>query len=236
MSICYIGVREPLQQMLNEMLVSDQDYPLQIIDLGGAIDYDVDFFTKGTNLGAETILLSNRRYDINDELGSLEAKLLEKYRHSILYRTSPLDINIELYRGWAGATGILLTAFSPQGVNWVSTKDIVKACSISKQDVRVRAGKAFELTGPRLVSLNELKSAFEEDLEMSIDLQCKGKREVINTLMQNKMPLNIVEWLVDFQIQSSDERLKSTTNTLEKIIGHPPSEVLLYKNKTQFNH
>lgn len=231
MSIHYIGIREPFKKILDEIVIGHQDYPTQIIDLGGAVNYNIDFFTNATDLETETILLSNRRHNVDDVLGSLETELLQVYKSSILYRTSPLDINIELYRGWAGATGILLTAFSPEGVNWVNTKDIAHACLISKQDVRARAGKAFELTGPELISMSRLRDIFEEDLEMEIDLQCKSKKEVINILMQNKMPLDLVEWLVEFQDQSSDNRLQSSTKTLEQIIGHPPSAAQLFKNK-----
>lgn len=231
MEIYYKGIREPFKKILEETAKDFQDHPLQVIDLGGAIDYNVDFFIDGTDLEAETILLSNRRFNLNDDLGNLEAELLEKYKSSVLYRTSPLDINIELYRGWAGATGILLSAFSPKGVNWVNSHDIARACLISKKDVKVRSGKAFELTGPEVISMQQLKEAFEEDLEIKVDLQCKSKQEVINSLLQNKMPIEIVEWLVKFQEQSSDERLQSTTKTLEQIIGYPPNAAQLFKNK-----
>jgi len=231
MEIYYKGIREPFKKILEETAKDFQDHPLQVIDLGGAIDYNVDFFIDGTDLEAETILLSNRRVNLNDDLGNLEAELLEKYKNSVLYRTSPLDINIELYRGWAGATGILLSAFSPKGVNWVNSHDIARACLISKKDVKVRSGKAFELTGPEVISMQQLKEAFEEDLEIKVDLQCKSKQEVINSLLQNKMPIEIVEWLVKFQEQSSDERLQSTTKTLEQIIGYPPKAAQLFINK-----
>lgn len=234
MSINYVGIREPLKVILKEveMVYEDQDHPMQIIDLGGAINYDIDFFTNATaDFEIETILLSNRRHNVDDELGSLESELLKIYKNSILYRTSPLDINIELYRGWAGATGKLITAFSPKGVNWINTKDVAKACLISKQDVRARAGKAYELTGPQLISMSRLRDILEEDLEMKIDLHCNSKQEVIATLMQNKMPLDVLTWLVEFQENSSSDLLQPATKTLEKIIGHPPSPAQLFKYK-----
>jgi hypothetical protein len=231
MSIHYVGVREPLKKILDEIEIEHPDHVMQIIDLGGAVGYDVDFFTNSTDLEAETILLSNRRHNIDDELGSLETELLQMYKNSILYRTSPLDINIELYRGWAGATGILLTAFSPKGINWVNTKDIARACLIPKQNVRKRAGKAFELTGPELISMSRLRDIFEEELGMKIDLQCKSKKEVIDIMMENKMPLDVVTWLAEFQEQSSDERLQCATKTLEQIIGNPTSGAQLFQNK-----
>lgn len=228
MEINYIGIRVPLKTMLDNTEIKNENHPIQIIDLGGAIDYDMSYFTKSADPHIETIILSNRRYDMDDSLGILEAELLEHFKYSILYRTSPLDINIDIYRGWASATGILLTAFSPQGVNWLNTRDIVKACLIAKEDVRKRSGRAFELTGPELIHMNKLRDVFEQELGMTIELKCLGKNEVINNLMQNNMPRDVVEWLTEFQEQSSDRRLQDSTNTIEKIIGHPPRAAQLY--------
>lgn len=234
MSIHYVGIREPIKAYLEKMKVEYEDYPVQIIDLGGAVSYDKEFFINNTDFQTETIILSNRRHTVEDELGSLESELLKIYQNSILYRTSPLDINIELYRGWAGATGKLITAFSPEGVNWINTKDVVKACLIPKQDVRNRAGKAYDLTGPELVSMSRLKDIFEEDLNMKIELYCKSKEEVISILSQNNMPLDVLEWLVEFQEASSSKHLQPFTNTLEQIIGHPPNRAQL--SKIQINY
>lgn len=231
MIIKYLGIREPFKKILEKMAASVEDHPTQIIDLGGAVRYDLEYFINGMDLQAETIILSNRRIELNDLLGSLEGELLQRYNQSILYRTSPLDINIELYRGWAGATGKLLTAFSPKGVNWINSKDVAKACLISKEDIRSRAGKAFELTGPKTISMEELKNIFESDLEMTIDMQCKSKKEITDILMQNKMPFDVIEWLVNFQEQSSDIRLAPATTMLEKIIGQKPQVAQLFKNK-----
>ncbi|MFT3657139.1 hypothetical protein DALLNEIH_03593 [Bacillus sp. B01(2024)] len=231
MKIHYMGVREPLKKILEDKAAELYDYPLQIIDLGGSIKYERDSFINSFDLDAETIILSNRRYNLNDELGYVETELLQKYKKSILYRTSPLDIGIELYRGWAAATGILLTAFSPIGVNWISTQDVASACLISKKEVNVRAGKAFDLTGAEVISMERLKDIFEQDLAMQIDLQCKNKEEAISMLMQNNMPLDLIEWLVDYQIQSSDDRLEPSTNILEQIIGHPPNAAQLFEHK-----
>lgn len=232
MSIHYIGIREPLKLILEEIHMEYRDYSPQIIDLGGPISCNIDMFTKDTDYEVETILLSNRRHNLNDELGSLETELLQIYKKSILYRTSPLDINIDLYRGWAGATGSLITAFSPRGVSWINTKDVAKACLISRQEVRARAGKAYELTGPQLISMDRLRNIFEEDLGMKIDLFCKSKKEVIAILMQNKIPLDFLEWLVEFQDNSSSNGLQPITKTLEKIIGHSPSPAQLFKSNS----
>lgn len=100
-----------------------------------------------------------------------------------------------------------------------------------KKDVNVRAGKAFDLTGAEVISMERLKDIFEQDLEMQIDLQCKNKEEAIRMLMQNNMPLDLIEWLVEYQILSSDDRLEPTTNILEQIIGHPPNAAQLFENK-----
>ncbi|WP_345807465.1 hypothetical protein [Bacillus pumilus] len=230
MSIHYVGIREPIKVYLEKMKVDYDDYPVQVIDLGGAVSYDKEFFINNTDFQTETILLSNRRHNVEDELGSLESELLKIYQNSILYRTSPLDINIELYRGWAGATGKLITAFSPEGVNWINTIDVIKACLIPKKDVRSRAGKAYDLTGPELVSMSRLKDIFEKDLDMKIELYCKSKEEVITILSQNNMPLDVLEWLVGFQEYSSSKHLQPFTKTLEQIIGHPPTSAQLFKN------
>ncbi|WP_241257963.1 hypothetical protein [Bacillus sp. 3a] len=188
---------------------------------------------NNTDFQTETIILSNRSWYTEDEL-VLKVNWLKIHQNSILYRTSPLDINIELYRGWAGATGKLITAFSPEGVNWINTKDVVKACLIPKQDVRNRAGKAYDLTGPELVSMSRLKDIFEEDLNMKIELYCKSKEEVISILSQNNMPLDVLEWLAEFQEASSSKHLQPFTNTLEQIIGHPPNQAQL--SKIQINY
>ncbi|MFZ7761691.1 hypothetical protein ACO1C0_08835 [Bacillus velezensis] len=103
MKIHYMGVREPLKKILEDKAAELHDYPLQIVDLGGSIKYESDSFINSFDLDAETIILSNRRYNLNDELGCVETELLQKYKKSILYRTSPLDIGIELYRGWASS-------------------------------------------------------------------------------------------------------------------------------------
>ncbi|MFP3507724.1 hypothetical protein SB786_36410, partial [Burkholderia sp. SIMBA_062] len=87
--IHYMGVREPLKQILEDKAAELHDYPLQIVDLGGSIKYESDSFINSFDLDTETIILSNRRYNLNDELGYVETELLQKYKKSILYRTSP---------------------------------------------------------------------------------------------------------------------------------------------------
>ncbi|MEH7204121.1 hypothetical protein V7130_16585, partial [Bacillus safensis] len=65
-------------------------------------------------------------------------------------------------------------------------------------------------------------------------LYCKSKEEVISILSQNNMPLDVLEWLVEFQEASSSKHLQPFTNTLEQIIGHPPNRAQL--SKIQINY
>lgn len=232
MNIHYIGIRKSLKNVLTNIEQRTEDFPLQIIDLGGEIEYDAELISSYTDSKIETIILSNRRYYLDDPLGHLESDLLNRYQYSILYRTSPLDITIDIYREWADATGALITAFSPNGVSWINTEDVAEACLIDRNDIRERSGKAFELTGPKRISMETLKSSFEKQLKKKIELHCLDRDNVINIMTQNKVPLEIAEWLVEFQEQSSDNRMQDTTQIIEQIIGHPPKEPRLFKGKS----
>src|SRR5699024_12641498 len=129
------------------------------IALGGVKAYNSELIINYTDSKIDTIILSNTRYYLDDPLGHLEYDLLNRYQYSILYRASTLDITIDIYREWADATGALITAFSPNGVSWINTEDVAEACLIDRNDIRERSGKAFELTGPKRISMETLKSS-----------------------------------------------------------------------------
>lgn len=222
----YIGSRKPLKEMFENSKIIENDSEIQIIDLGGSDVPELDYFLDNANLHKPTIILSNRRFELNDWLGSLESSIMQNFKYILLYRTSPLDLGADLYKGWAKATGILLTSFSPQGVAWINTYDLIEACGVDIHDIYERSGKAYDLTGPRLISMEEMKNNFESEFETKIELQCKNKQEVKQILSSNNIPEYILEWLTSYQEQTSDERLKPVTTTLNQILSRESKEPL----------
>src|SRR5699024_3572699 len=106
------------------------------------------------------------------------------------------------------------------------------ACLINRNDIRERSGKAFELTGPKRIIMETLKSSFEKKLKKEIEIDCLDRDKEINIMTQNKVPLEIAGWLVEFQEISSDNRMQDTTQIIEQIIGHPPKQPRLFKGKS----
>lgn len=179
-----------------------------------------------------TVILSTRRYNLNDDLGYIETELLTSFKNGIIYRLSPLDINFEFYRGWAGVTGTILTSLHAQGVAWINTSDVIEALLIPEEEIYTRSGKAFELTGPRLISMEELKSIFEKQLNTTIDLKCLDEKIVKEKLKENQVPEDILNWLVEYEVSVSNPLMKPVTDILSKILNRPASEPdFAYSNK-----
>src|SRR5699024_12691826 len=118
MNIHYIGIRKSLKNILTNNEQRTEDFPLQIIDLGDKIEYDAELISSYTDSKIETIIFSNRRYYLDDPLEHLESDLLNRCQYSMLYRTSPLDISIDIYRERADVKWALIPPYSPLVVSW----------------------------------------------------------------------------------------------------------------------
>lgn len=227
LNISYFGNRQPIVEMLKKVVKMTKKNPinsLQVIDLGGVDPPSIKFLSKNINKTSPTIVLSIRRYELNDQIGVKENFLLENLDNTIIYRLSPLDINFEFYRGWAGATGSILTALSPSGVAWVNTMDIAEALLISEDDLFSRTGKAFDLTGPRQISMAELIGHFDKQLGINIDIKCLEEDVAKKTLSENNVPEHVINWLVEYEVTATDSRLIGTTNILKQILGKSARE------------
>jgi len=121
----YIGGREGLAEALRRFTSA----PLQIIDLVGSFAPTLPQVTAAASASRESVIISTRRNNLNDELGHAESSLLAAVPNSIILRCAPLDLSIPLLWAWAQATGILMSAFHTQGVAWIRTVDLAEAIS-----------------------------------------------------------------------------------------------------------
>lgn len=208
----YVGTREPLKKMMSEFSKSKGLFDRQIIDLGGFHDLNLEYLKNNLNLNQNTIILSNLRNNINDELGALESGVLKEFNRSILFRTTPLDIGIEIHRKWAQYYNVLLTSFHKEGVMWLNTDDLIEACFLPLDIINTRLGMAFDLTGPKKYSMAELRDIFEEDLNTSIEIADLDEEIVLSILVKSGMPIDQAKWLVRYQIESSNPRLRENEN------------------------
>lgn len=88
----YIGGREGLAEALRRFVSA----PLQIIDLVGNFALTLPQITAAASASSESVIISTRRSNLNDELGHAESSLLAAVPNSIILRCAPLDLSIPL--------------------------------------------------------------------------------------------------------------------------------------------
>ncbi|MFB3188393.1 hypothetical protein [Staphylococcus pseudintermedius] len=218
----YIGNRKSFEKMLSDFFESNNlDEDRQIIDLCGFHKFNISYLQGILDINKATIILSNIRMNTNDDLGLLESQLLKTFSKSILFRTTPIDLEIEIHKKWAQRSKVLLTSFNTDGVLWMSTEDLVEICFLPLEVINSRLNTAFDLTGERKYSMNDLKNIFEEDIGEHIDLPLLNEDIVLNILLKNGMSSEQAKWLIKYQIESSDPKIKRNDN-VQKILKRKP--------------
>ncbi|MDJ0318629.1 Rossmann-fold NAD(P)-binding domain-containing protein [Arthrobacter antibioticus] len=217
MAVKYWGAR-------SEIFTSrfDPSLNMQIADLaapGGPLDSDD--CPKWWDEKAPTIILSIRRYDLNDQLGVREARILERASPAVILRCSPLDRSIPIYREWSSYGGLLATSFDPTGVAWLALDDLVAAMTKMSSAIENRAGKAYDITGPRKFSMNEMADIFANQLGSSVSAEYVSPEEMMKYLVQNGVDKEFARWTVELQAATSDTRLPDSSTTLERILDRP---------------
>lgn len=227
-NVYYFGTRNPLIPLIEKASELEfKNHPdFQIVDLGGAYPLSIQDIISKADKELPTVILSNRRYNLSDSLGEVESKLLEYFSNVILFRTAPLDINVDLYKKWAASTGVLLVAFEPRGVAWLESRDLVDAIFLSISQVHRRSGKAYDLTGPDLISMQSLKSYIEKEVDKNLEIKDLDSEDGREALTKQQYPQDTIEWLINYQKYSSDNRLAPTTSTLEKILNKKPKNII----------
>lgn len=147
--------------------------------------------------------------------------LLKDFDKSILFRTTPLDIGIEIHRKWSQYYNVLLTSFDKEGVIWLNTDDLIEACFLPLETIDTRLGMAFDLTGPQKYSMAELRNIFEKDLNNSIEIADLDEEVVLSILVKSGMPIDQAKWLVRYQIESSNPQIKENENISNMLQRQP---------------
>ncbi|MBF9335998.1 hypothetical protein G3N30_07075 [Microbacterium lacticum] len=222
-AIAYIGARPPLVKAFGGPDGRTGHVSKQVVDIVGIDAPSFDQIEERAAPDAATVILSVRRHDLTDEMGELEHRLLGHLRSAAVFRTAPLDRSLEMYWGWATATGVLLTAFHPDGTAWVHTGDLVEAVRrLNPVAIQERGGRAFDITGPQRVPMERLRAEFSDVFEVPITLDCETPESVWRSLRRNGVPDEVGAWLVWYQAAVSDPRLPPTTSVLTDILGRVP--------------
>ena len=219
----YIGSRPPLAELFGKELLPCETTAVQVIDVVGASPPPFSQITDLADANMPTVILSVRRYNLADELSSIENRLMTWLDSALIFRTTPIDRSIEMYWGWASATGILLSAFYSNGTAWVHTKDIAEAVqNMDASIIRERNGRAFDITGPTCIPMEKLREDFSAAFNTPITLECGTEETIAPILMRTGVPRDVAKWLTWYQSSVSDPRLPSTTTVLSAVLGRAP--------------
>ena len=114
---------------------------------------------------------------------------------------------------------------------FVDTDDIAEVVVASLLDEQ-HAGKIYELTGPRLLTLKQITAEISKVTGRDIKFKSLSVDEYINMLRTHQIPEDYL-WLIDYLFtEVLDGRNASVTNDIEKVLGRKAKDFSEYARET----
>lgn len=227
-AITYLGVREGLRTELVRHSAIDGARALQVVDLVGSGAPDASQLARHLDPAVPTVVLSTRRTDLKDATGAIENALLKNVPKAVILRLAPLDLSIPLLWAWARPTGVLMSSFRPGGTSWIRTSDLAEAVARLDQDqLDPRAGRAYDVTGPQVVSMETLADLMTSELGVNVEPDLRTPADFVEVLTGNGLPPDMASWIAQYQWITSDPDLEPTTPVLGTLLDRDPRPAVL---------